>query len=191
MSKPIAENCNRLSIFWLRKVGALPTSGGVSSGSISWTFRMKKNSIGYTTVIRPEAEKTYIQLKYIYTNKFSGEKQNLDYKIQLTTTPCYLRGVRYWFRCPIVNCNRRVGVLYLDGIYFGCRHCYNIAYKSQMEGGALRGSSITMSDIDELSKEVKRTHYKGKMTKKYIRLIKMQDRLDQDFINFARHFAKK
>ena len=31
--------------------------------------------------------------------------------------------------------DRRVGVLYLDGVYFGCRHCYDLTYKCQKESG--------------------------------------------------------
>jgi len=47
--------------------------------------------------------------------------------------------VRFWFICPLGTdqgyCGKRVGKLYLpgNGTYFGCRHCYNLTYKSCKE----------------------------------------------------------
>jgi hypothetical protein len=38
----------------------------------------------------------------------------------------------------VVGCGRRVAVLYMGGEYFACRHCYNLAYKSQRETKANR-----------------------------------------------------
>lgn len=67
------------------------------------------------------------------------DKEELDYKVQLVTTPCNLGGLRYWFVCPLVvndrPCGKRVGKLYLPpgGKYFGCRSCYNLTYQSQKE----------------------------------------------------------
>lgn len=51
--------------------------------------------------------------------------------------PCTYGGTRPYFLCPgVVNgvhCNRRVGKLFSGGRYFLCRHCYDVAYKSQSE----------------------------------------------------------
>lgn len=51
-------------------------------------------------------------------------------KLSFTTTVPHLGGLRYWFICPY--CNRRVGTLYRPrfAVYFKCRHCYNLTYKS-------------------------------------------------------------
>lgn len=73
------------------------------------------------------------------THGYTGEKTDLDYKIQLATTPCHFGGVRYWFICPLAKngryCGRRTGTLYLasGGKYFGCRDCYNLSYESRNE----------------------------------------------------------
>ena len=80
----------------------------------------------------------YIRFQYTQTDKCTGEKTDLDYKVALTWTPCYFGGRRWWFICPLVinrcECGRRVGALYLDGgKYFGCRHCYNLTYESSKE----------------------------------------------------------
>ncbi|MHC5156034.1 MAG: hypothetical protein ACYSO3_07945, partial [Planctomycetota bacterium] len=56
--------------------------------------------------------------------------------IQITTTPCYYGGERYWFLCPAavdgVLCEDRVGKLYLPpgAQVFGCRQCHGLTYES-------------------------------------------------------------
>jgi len=70
----------------------------------------------------------------------SGEKEDIDYITRLTTTELPWGGIRYWFVCPLssgsVPCGRRVGCFYLPpgGLYFGCRHCYDLTYESSQEG---------------------------------------------------------
>ncbi len=79
-----------------------------------------------------------MRLHYTRTVR-NGEKENLHYSIVIQTTRPNYGGRRYWFTCPLtVNgwpCRRRVGKLYLPpgGKYFGCRHCYNLTYKSCQE----------------------------------------------------------
>jgi hypothetical protein len=79
-----------------------------------------------------------MRLHYTRTVR-NGEKENLNYSIVIQTTRPNYGGRRYWFTCPLkVNdwpCRRRVGKLYLPpgGKYFGCRHCYNLTYKSCQE----------------------------------------------------------
>jgi hypothetical protein len=81
----------------------------------------------------------YLRLIYSITDYSTGEKKSLDYNVQLTTTPCNFGGFRYWFICPVSAngrfCGRQVGKLYLpgNGIYFACRHCYNLTYRSCKE----------------------------------------------------------
>jgi hypothetical protein len=80
-----------------------------------------------------------IWLDYTIT-RWGGEKVELDYPIRLTSTPLPWGGVRHWFVCPLslngIACNRRVGCLYLPPgeNYFGCRHCYDLTYRSSQEG---------------------------------------------------------
>jgi len=81
----------------------------------------------------------YVRLQYTQTNHYTKEKTEVDYRVELATTPCNFGGVRYWFICPLVvngrACQRRVAKLYLPpgGRYFGCRHCYNLTYESCKE----------------------------------------------------------
>ena len=72
-----------------------------------------------------------------YTVKKTQER--VDYLVRLQTTRPYFGGQRWWFTCPLfVNgfkCDRRVRKLYLppSARYFGCRHCYNLTYRSAQE----------------------------------------------------------
>jgi len=80
------------------------------------------------------------QLRLIYNYQRHGSDwENLDYPVWLQTTDCHFGGVRYWFTCPATGCGRRVAVLYLGGKIFACRHCYQLAYKSQRETISDRG----------------------------------------------------
>jgi hypothetical protein len=78
---------------------------------------------------------SWIRLSYTITR--TGDK--VDYTLRLTSTRPYFGGLRWWFICPLsVNgrsCNRRVGKIYLppSGRYFGCRHCYDLTYRSSQE----------------------------------------------------------
>lgn len=197
MGKPTAEHSNTLSIFWLNKHNRIipkREGGGISSGVITWTHRWSgnKSSIGYsisTSVKDTTGFGDHIRLFYTHTDRWSGEKSEMDFIVPLTTTPCNYGGVRYWFVCPLykneVYCGRRVGVIYSIGKWFGCRHCGRITYASQMRGGILRGSSVSIPDIEEAEKEVKRHYYKGKPTRKYRRVMKMREKLDNDMAMFA------
>ena len=192
MSKQIAEHSNALRINWLKKQGIL--DGGYKSGTITWTFGMSENksSIGYSVLTGGDND--YISLRYTQTDNYSGEKTDLDYKISLVSSPCNYGGKRYWFKCPLSKngtfCGRRVGVLFLIGKHFGCRHCGEIAYSAQNDSRNYRGCSVTCPDIDELREQIKRKYYKGKPTRKYIRLFKMEEKLNNHLIAVTSHLDK-
>jgi len=108
--------------------------GGVRWGGMNWTRNGEKTGSISFVVSAVEGDE-YIRFQYTQTDRHSGEKTELDYKVRLEWTACHFGGRRWWFICPLVvngrACNRRVGVLYLDGgKYFGCRHCYDLTYES-------------------------------------------------------------
>ena len=133
------EECRSLSISELVRVGLFEKGPGHF-----WTYRWRnlvgeeRGSIGYWLRRRSSGD-LYLQLQYANTDGLTGEKTDMDYTIDLVTTPCNFGGVRYWFICPFVKnwkpCGRRVGKLYLPpgAKYFGCRHCYNLTYRCQKE----------------------------------------------------------
>lgn len=64
----------------------------------------------------------------------------MDYSVRVVWTDCALGGQRPWWQCPAVRCGRRVAVLYGGGVY-ACRHCHNLAYRTQREQAYDRASS--------------------------------------------------
>jgi hypothetical protein len=76
----------------------------------------------------------FLILKYLV--KQEDSKQEIEEPVALQSTKLHSGGLRWWFTCPLVlNCRpclRRVGKLYLPpgGRYFGCRHCYDLTYRS-------------------------------------------------------------
>lgn len=70
----------------------------------------------------------------------ADEWKDMDYSVRVVWTDCALGGQRAWWQCPAVRCGRRVAVLYGGGIY-ACRHCHNLAYRTQREQAYDRASS--------------------------------------------------
>lgn len=113
---------------WMRE--GILADRSIASGGWQWTYADgRKNSIRYSV----NTLDGWLRLMYTVTVK--GAKQELDYTVRLQTTPCNYGGVRWWFTCPLSDCGRRVGKLYLppSGRYFGCRHCYQLTYRSCQE----------------------------------------------------------
>jgi hypothetical protein len=124
--KTEADDLKKIQIWWLKKEEFLK---GWRSSTMTWSRNGEKTgSIGIETSLVGDLRKyysepnepagdPYIKLRYTQTDRNTEEKEDLDYKIPLTTTPCNYGGVRYWFICPwYANgkyCGRRVGVLYL------------------------------------------------------------------------------
>src|SRR3989338_5619504 len=185
MAKQQAESINRLSVFWLKKHGYM--SSGWHSGGIKWTHGSSESSIGFIVSI-DENEGDHVKLQYINTDSWTGERESMDLRIELTATPCNFGGKRYWFICPLTKsgqyCGRRVGVLFGIGKWFGCRCCGNIAYASQMLGGKYKGF-VSIPDIDRAEAEVKRYYYRGRPTRKHKKLIRLNEKFES---NFARYF---
>ncbi len=130
-----------------------------------------------------------VRLVYNVTDRVTGEKQYLDYQIPLTSTPCAYGGRRYWFVCPWdtdgQHCGRRVGTLYLLGDRFACRHCNNLTYASRNAPPYDKGF-VSIPDIERQKDRVKRTHYAGRLTKQYIRLLLMEERFAKGMQALAR-----
>jgi len=182
--KGTVEEATRLSIFKLKEFGLLR---GYAATTLTWTRKLSghKSSIG----IIVDTENLYAKVNYTITDRNTDEKTDYDYKISLTTTPCNFGGVRYWFICPLsingVYCGRRTGTLYLasGGRYFGCRHCYNLSYESRNESrlgriGQLGYLLKAERQMEELQSQIKRNFYNGKPTRKFRKLLLMQNKLN-------------
>jgi len=174
-----ADHLKKVEIWWLKKYGYL---NGWKSGGIEWSFGSgDKHSIGIEASVMDEK---YVRFHYTQTDH-NGEKKDFNYKVQLATTPCNYGGTRYWFICPLskngVYCGRRVGVLYKDGDYFGCRHCYDLTYSSKNENRSYKYyplfNTLTLEKkIEDLEAKIKRRTYAGRVTKKQRKLNRIYER---------------
>jgi hypothetical protein len=167
--KDEADGLKKINVFWLKKNGYLH---GFGVGTIIWSYGNSENksSVGIESSTR--TNKPYVRIHYTQTD-YDETKTDYDYKILLTTTPCFFGGLRYWFVCPWykngVYCGRRVATLYLGGKHFACRYCYDLTYASRKTSGIWKafGSSISMPDLDEQRTNMRVTHYAGKPTKRF------------------------
>ena len=67
-----------------------------------------------------------------YQRKVDGEWQARRYAVKIAWTACHYGEQRAWWLCPGEGCGRRVALLY-GGLRFECRHCHDLAYKSQRQ----------------------------------------------------------
>ncbi|HBM45638.1 MAG: hypothetical protein UT05_C0004G0060 [Parcubacteria group bacterium GW2011_GWF2_38_76] len=192
MSKTEADWCKKIEIWWLLRD---MKNSKYKDTTILWGTNGDKGSIGCE--VNLWGDEKFVRFYYAQTSRDTSEKEDFDYKVPLTTTPCRYGGSRYWFRCLLykngVYCGRRVGVLYKNGDLFGCRHCYNLTYSSRNISGLAKpfGRVINIREIEKMREKVKRTNYKGKPTKKYLRYLKMDERAEQSFIGIARLLSGK
>lgn len=102
--------------------------------------------------------------------------------IPLVKTNCHFGGFRWWFKCPL--CNKRVGKLFLYGAVYGCRHCYDLTYRSRMLSSRSPPSRLKLSYLrNERAKELitglRSTTYKGKPTKRYLKILRLTEYEDE------------
>lgn len=189
-----ADNCYKLSIFNLNKKKKIQNG---KSDVVNWTSLMgNKFHIGYY-VISTDSKK-YIQLFYSTRND-NNELLDICYKVPLTTSGCNYGGNRAWFVCTAsidgICCGRRVGVLYKPwfGIYFACRHCYNLTYESSKLSGYQKkfGKPVTFLELQQLSNNLKRKYYQGKPTKRYKIYLKKENQLKSYMEAWENNFNKR
>lgn len=181
MAKDTCETSRGMSIGFLKKHGYL--DGGYRSGTMTWThgWSGNKSSIGIVGCVY--GDDPHFRLHYTHTG-FDGVKTDLDYRVEVVSTPCYFGGKRYWFICPLIRngvaCRRRVGVLYGACKYYGCRRCHDLAYQSQQETHSgmwhVLGKSL-FSDLDEKEAAMRVKYWRGRPTKRYQRLLRKMDSL--------------
>lgn len=191
MSKTESDGLKKISVAFLNKHKYFI---GYRGGTINWTSEWSENksSVG----ISVSTSESFLRIHYTQTDYYSDEKKDFDYKIPLTTTPCNYGGSRYWFTCPWYKngnyCGKRVGVLYKNGDYFACRHCYNLTYSSRnLSGISKLFGRVTAPDVDKAHEKVKLAYYRGKPTRKYLRYLKMEEKFENAFIGMANLMKNK
>ena len=182
------EAARRVELPWLRQQGYFPKGGSHLSGSINWS-RYGESTGSISVAVDTMSSAPHIRMEYkLETPMGSGEWKLRDYKFPLERLPCRFGGFKWFVRCQLstngVFCGKRVRVLYMVNGYFGCRHCARLTYDSCRQGGRYKGF-VCIPDLDEMEAKVKRKYYAGKPTKKYRRLLKMEENFEFSFVKHA------
>lgn len=178
-SRQEADGLKQVRATFLKNHGYF--NGGWKSGRLTWSWNGEQTgNISVQSLISDHGQN--VRLIYTRTDRDTQEKKDFDYEIPLSTTSCYFGGKRYWFICPWyangIYCGRRVGVLYLGGDYFACRHCYDLTYSSRNLSGysKIAGQVISFPELDELEAGVTTKFYAGKMTRRYRQYLKKAEK---------------
>ena len=142
------------------------TRGSEPSGSISVCTRFDNATLSYR-VKRRGAEEWHDKCQVI----------------RIGRTACNYGGSRMWFHCPV--CHRRCEILCLRADRFACRHCQQVAYRSQSADSYER-----MSDkIEKLRKRIGTARPKGMRWATYERLrtrcFDIESAADAEFARLA------
>jgi hypothetical protein len=168
----VAEECERLDSAAMASDGFFREDGAWHlSGLNRWGDEVM--SMDVDVAIHDDVP--HIRLRYPVTN-LSGDVEQLDYWVELTSTPCTYGGLRWWFVC--YGCERRVGVLYRPPreVYFRCRQCHGLLYRAQARYG---GSLTSMEQkYNRLLATTKRFVYAGRLTRPARRLASLAARIN-------------
>ena len=121
----------------------------------------------------------YIRVTFTQTN-MDWEKKELDYKIQLVSTPCNYWGVRWWLLCP---CKwNRCSILYKQNNWiFASRKTLDLCYGDQKESKRYRYMSYLMwkpfNDMYLLKDKIKYPYRNWKPTRKMRRFLKLHHQM--------------
>ena len=161
-----------ITLTWLRQMGHLKPHCR-TSGSLSWS-RFGKPS-GSVSVVA-DTDNRFIELSY------TSNEKSISYRIDLESLPSNLgKGEVWYFICPATG--KRCRTLYECGHYFYSRFAFDKPmYSSQTEPKSTRGwlhamRTLTLRD-DFLTKRYSRTHYKGKITGRYQKILDRENRCD-------------
>ncbi|SDS49771.1 hypothetical protein SAMN04515667_2309 [Formosa sp. Hel1_31_208] len=177
----IYDEVLQISITKLKEWGYL-NSQRFRSNIITWSTNGEKTSSILIKLIT-RGEQSYIELDY----KFGNEARK--YKVGLVSVPSNLgKGVIWYFLCP--QTNRKCRKLYSISGYFLHREAFGgCMYESQTQSKQWRYfKSVygTLFDLercyDKLYSKHFKTHYRGKPTKRYLRLLRQINNLEHQNI---------
>jgi len=170
------ENCNTVSITKLKAWGYLEY--GVKSGIISWSISGEVHSrIGIKSTILEH--KKYITLEYTQ----NGE--SIKYDVRIESIPSNLgKGAIYYFVCP--NTGKHCRKLYHNSKYFLHREAFRYFYydkqiepkKSRYLHSIFDRAFLTDEVYEELYSKHFKTHYNGKETKRYKKIMDKIERAE-------------
>jgi hypothetical protein len=165
----------RVSIFWLRKNNYLKDDGSHYYGGISWSSDGKPTGDIRFEIDFIDANRPYINFIYRVKQQYEPVEnyRDINYRFSLESIPCHFGGKRWFFRCE----------LYKSGRY--CGHCAELSYDSCNENrhyGDVLGILGKSWKAEEYYATLKRTHYRGKPTRKYRKYLKLNSISDSQWI---------
>ena len=181
------DEVKSISLAYLRESGLLRPGYHVTT--LSWNRNGKPTGrITLESHLLPDSE-PHLRLKYTFNNVTA-----LDYCIDLEALPSNLPGhenhpCRYRMRCPVSG--RAATILYLHGSngYFAHRLAYpnqRLYYESQLMPASIKPliAPLTLDrKLDEAytarHKKGRKTHYQGKPTRWYSRLLALEVKADR------------
>jgi len=192
MSKLVREDFKSISIYNLRKWGYIK-EGLWSSGGVKWS-NSDGEETGKINLVTDMQSPNSMFIELDYKSRCGGEEEwtPIKHKYPIVSTDCNYGKKRYWFVCSVYTnghyCGRRVAKLYLGGgcHYFACRHCFNLTYRARIVG-----YSYTDPDIEEYGQKIKRWYYKGRLTRKHRKYLKMEESNARSWDNLILKIAKR
>jgi len=109
--------------------------------SFSRCWRKNEAVADFTVNVEVRGDVLVLTYEIRHPDRPRGQQwEPIQLRVGLTLTPCNYGGQRPWFLCPMPGCGQRVAILYLVGLYFGCRGCHSIDYMSQRMNRPQRAS---------------------------------------------------
>lgn len=148
----------------------------------SWTYWWTKNwnDNWDISIEMTKSEQTWkIRVYFTQTDREWNKKQ-LDYNINLVSTPCNYWWVKWWFECP---CKwNRCSILYLQNNWiFASRKTLDLCYDEQKKSKRRRYLWFIMWDvwikIELIRRNMKYPVRNWKYTKKALRILKLHKRM--------------
>jgi hypothetical protein len=114
---------------WTLDVRKVQRESGLEPGeTFGCTWRRRGGEVIASVDLKAETDRVMLN----YRQKTGGDWQARRYPVEIAWTACHYGGQRAWWLCPGKGCGRRVALLY-GGLRFECRHCHDLAYKSQRQ----------------------------------------------------------
>lgn len=167
----LLDYCKNIDITFLKRHGYLKPNI-YKSGTINWSRNgINTSSISIASYIYGDTP--YIQLSYT-----CEDTEKIKYKVYLCTKPSNLgKGEIWYFICP--HTGKLCRKLYLGGQYFLHREAFtDVYYEKQTYSHKTRNmiklfeKVFTDNLYEEYYKKYRKTYYKGKPTKKEVKLQK-------------------
>ncbi len=173
------DECKTINIRFLKKNGYLK-DGIFRGGQMTWSRNGEQTgSISFT--INTLSNSSYMELDYKYR-----DEKNVNYQVRLVSIPSNLgKGVIWYFLCP--STGKRCRKLYLiQGLFLHRKAFRGCFYEKQLYSHRNRNMCRTFQKFfgsdkayEAIYSKYFKKHYKGKPTKRYLKLMQIISISDQ------------